>query len=222
MPNSKSPDQALALITTVATEVATELGFVLVDAHFGQQGRKTALEISIHKPHGRVGLSDCEKVSRALDERLEAMSELPALLHGAYVLDVCSPGLERVLKHQREYDIFKGSLVEVKVKSDVGAGSFGQHFIATLEGFDGKSEAITLAHLKELPKAGGAKNKSKSKHGKMPAPEPVNQLSVPLKQISQIKLYVDMSKIAEVEKDGENLDDTDIVDLNSICDDDQQ
>ena len=34
------------MITKAAEEVAAKLGFVLVDAHFGQQGRKTSLEVS--------------------------------------------------------------------------------------------------------------------------------------------------------------------------------
>ncbi|MBK7748510.1 MAG: hypothetical protein IPP57_06565 [Candidatus Obscuribacter sp.] len=200
MPNSKSPEQALQMITKAAEEVAAKLGFVLVDAHFGQQGRKTSLEVSIHKPGGRVGLSDCESVSRELDAKLESLTELPALLHGAYVLDVCSPGLERVLKSEREYNIFAGSLVEVKTKSDVGAGAFGQHFLATLGGANG--DKLILTKLQEVPKVGGkangkANSKSKSKQGKMPAPEPVNELKVATKSITQIKLYVDLSKVAE-------------------------
>lgn len=217
MPTSKNhgPEQALAIITQAAEEIALSLGFQLVDAHFGQQGRKTSLEITIYKPGGRIGLADCEKVSRDLESKLESLSELPALLHGSYVLDVCSPGIERVLKHEREYRIFAGSQVELKAKADVGAGGFGQHFLATLVGLDG--DKVILATLKELPRAGdkgvsgknGSKNAArgsgKNKKDKIEI-EPVHELSVPLKQITTIKLYADLSKAAHDNQECEALE----------------
>lgn len=208
MTNNKNQDQALAIITKAAEEVAGSFGFTLVDAHFGLQGRKTILEIAIYKPGGRIGLSDCESVSRELDARLEAMKELPALLHGPYILDVASPGIDRVLKKDREYTVFAGAQVEIKTKSDVGAGDFGQHFVATLKGLCPDHLNLELSNLKEMPKqvdkakAGkNGKGKAKSKADKFPAPEPVNELKVPLKQISQVKLYADFSKAAEKEID---------------------
>ncbi|HMW91904.1 MAG TPA: hypothetical protein PKN86_04590 [Candidatus Obscuribacter sp.] len=210
MPTSKNhgPEQALAIITQAAEEIAQSLGFQLVDAHFGQQGRKTSLEITIYKPGGRIGLADCEKVSRELESKLESLTELPALLHGSYVLDVCSPGIERVLKHEREYKIFAGSQVELKAKADVGAGGFGQHFLATLVGLDG--DKVKLAALKELPRgndkgSAGKKGSGKNKKDKIEI-EPVHELSVPLKQITALKLYADLSKAAHDNQECEALE----------------
>lgn len=212
MPNSKSPDPALKLITEVAEATANELGFTLVDAHFGLQGRKTILEITIYKPGGRIGLSDCELVSRELETRLESMKELPSLLHGSYVLDVASPGLERVLKTEREFRIFQGNTVEIKAKSDVGQGGFGQHFLAKLGAYEaeanGKDAKVTLHHLRELPAAPQAKQPKGKGKAKI-AIEAVNELTTAVKNLSLIKLYADLSKAAIEHRDDE------VVDLNT-------
>lgn len=197
MNNKKSPEQALAIVSQAADEVAQGFGFALVDAKIGQQGRKTCLEIAIYNPKGRIGLSDCENVSRELEKKLEAVEDMVALLHGPYLLDVSSPGIDRVLKSEREFKVFAGSQVEVKTKSDVGAKGFGQHFLATLVGLD--KEEVKLKDLKELPKV-GQPGKGKGKNHKLAkncAPEPISELVINSKQISQIRLYVDLSKMAE-------------------------
>ncbi|MNT90287.1 Ribosome maturation factor RimP [compost metagenome] len=56
-------------------------------------------------------------MSRALDEALDAQ---PDLLPSAYMLEVSSPGAERPLRSERDFDRFKGRKVLIKTYVPVG------------------------------------------------------------------------------------------------------
>lgn len=57
-----------------------------------------------------TSLDDCEKVSRALDTTLDEAAVMP----GAYVLEVSSPGISRQLSSDRDFLAFKGFAVVIK------------------------------------------------------------------------------------------------------------
>jgi ribosome maturation factor RimP len=56
-----------------------------------------------------AGLDDCERMSRALEERLDALDIIP----DTYVLEISSPGISRQLTTDREFLSFKGYAVIV-------------------------------------------------------------------------------------------------------------
>ncbi len=192
VPDSKNADQAIKKVTELTEEVVKRLGFELVDIHFGQHGRQKIIEITIYNPEGKVGLSDCEKVSRELDSRIEVIADGLDFFHGPFLLDVASPGIDRILKNAREYKIFCGRRVEVKTKTNVGADPYGQHFVAKLNSFS--DEFITLSELGPIQSA-PTKSKNSKKHAanKNTMP-PVKELKVPLKQVIQVRLYPDLQK----------------------------
>jgi ribosome maturation factor RimP len=83
------------------------MGFILVELRLNRSKRQTHVSIVIHRPDG-VGINDCAAVSRNLLPRLELLDWLPDLR-----LEVSSPGLDRVLRSNAEFEIFKGRGIRV-------------------------------------------------------------------------------------------------------------
>ena len=68
--------------------------------------------MDIRNTIGDTSLNDCEKVSRALESILDERAIMP----GAYVLEISSPGISRYLSSERDFIAFKG--FEVKVTTN--------------------------------------------------------------------------------------------------------
>jgi ribosome maturation factor RimP len=90
------------------------LGFELVDVRWGGSGGRPSLRVRIDRPDGVVGhgvtVDDCAVVSRALGPWLDARPDLPP----RYVLEVSSPGVDRPLTKDRDFQRFRGQKVAVK------------------------------------------------------------------------------------------------------------
>lgn len=94
----------------LATPVAENLGLEVVGAVFHTDRRPPVLRVDIRNCSSDTGLDDCERMSRALEEKLDAMDIIPE----AYVLEISSPGISRQLTTDREFISFKGFSVIVQ------------------------------------------------------------------------------------------------------------
>ena len=89
---------------------ADALSIELVDVEF-KQGREPALTIFIDTEKG-VDLNTCETFHRAIDEKLD---ELDPTFGLPYTLNVSSPGLDRPLKTDRDFERRLGEKLEIKL-----------------------------------------------------------------------------------------------------------
>lgn len=90
---------------------AEQMGFELVGVEYNvKKGEDNELVIYIDK-EGGVDLDDCEKLSRAIDEPLDVLDPIEE----AYVLCVSSPGLDRPLKTERDFERSIGKKVDIKL-----------------------------------------------------------------------------------------------------------
>jgi ribosome maturation factor RimP len=114
---SKQRDAALAEIEAATHEVAKSLGLEVVELAFHSRGKHSLLRIDIDRagPAG-VGLQDCEALSRALDDRLEAVD----LFDAPYELQVSSPGLDRPIRTDDDLRRNEGRLVRVEYRDASG------------------------------------------------------------------------------------------------------
>lgn len=87
-----------------------ELGLELIDVAFVKEGPSRILRIYIDKTGG-VGIDDCSDVSKMADPIID--NELNITSHD--FLEVSSPGLERPLKTQRDFERYQGEHVEIKL-----------------------------------------------------------------------------------------------------------
>ena len=104
--SKKITDQVWAL----AQPVAERFGLRIWDVEYVREGADWFLRVYIDKD-GPVDISDCENVSRALDPILDEADPIP----DSYCFEVCSAGLERVLKRPGDFRQFIGSKVLLKL-----------------------------------------------------------------------------------------------------------
>jgi ribosome maturation factor RimP len=86
-------------------------GVELVEVSLAKSTRRPLLRVVIHSAAG-ISHGDCERVTRALEDRLE----IDPPVSGRYVLEVSSPGITRTLKSAREFDVFRGCRLRARVR----------------------------------------------------------------------------------------------------------
>ena len=106
----------------IALQTVTGLGYELVEIERSAGG---LLRITIDLPWSRgeeqfVNVEDCEKVTRQLRFALE--------VEGVEYqrLEVSSPGIDRPLRTEKEFDRFQGEMVDITLKAPMGAAAGGQ------------------------------------------------------------------------------------------------
>ena len=76
----------------------------------GQSGRTLRISIDHNEP---ITIEDCERVSKVAGPLLDHAN----LIEGPYNLEVSSPGAERPLRTQRDYERFNGNRVNIHYRS---------------------------------------------------------------------------------------------------------
>ena len=105
----------LGRVEGVVGPVLASHGLDLVDAEWHREGRRWVLRFYVDKPGG-VSVGDCQAVSREAGDVLD----VSGLIEPAYDLEVSSPGLDRILKTDREYAWAVGKDVRCWVREPVG------------------------------------------------------------------------------------------------------
>ena len=99
-------------VTELVTTILDERHFELVDAEFVKEGKSWYLRIYIDKPGG-INIEECALVSDLLGEKLDDCDPDP--IPQAYFLEVSSPGAERPLKKERDYERALNSYIHVSL-----------------------------------------------------------------------------------------------------------
>ncbi len=89
--------------------------YELVGVEFVKEGKERYLRVYIDKPSG-ISMTDCQNVSEYLSGRLDKMDPIEE----NYFLEVSSPGVERVLKTDFEFNKYSGETVEIKLFHPIG------------------------------------------------------------------------------------------------------
>lgn len=98
------------MVAELVRPVVDRLSFELVDVEFLKEGANWYLRVYIDKPGG-IAIEDCQAVSEELGDRLDESDPIKQ----SYILEVSSPGLERPLKRDGDFEKFRGEPVEVKL-----------------------------------------------------------------------------------------------------------
>ena len=121
-------------VAQFAEPVVQAHGCTLWDVEYVREGGEWFLRLYIDKDGG-VDISDCEAISRALDPILDEKDPVP----DSYNFEVCSAGLERVLKRPGDFEQFMGSMVLVRLYQPKDGK---KEIVGTLAGYD--DGAVTL------------------------------------------------------------------------------
>ncbi len=97
-------------VEEIARPVVEQMDYIYVDTEITKQNDGKIVTVFIDKKGG-VLLDDCEAVSRAVEARLDEEDPIA----DSYCLCVSSPGLDRPLKNERDFERVMGEQVDVKL-----------------------------------------------------------------------------------------------------------
>ncbi len=100
-------------ITPVIENAAMKNGLIPIEIDFQKESGKWFLRIFIYCNDHPVNLDDCENLTRSIDNFLDEIIPVK------YYLEVSSPGLERKIKSTKEFSIFKGKKIKLKLKTQI-------------------------------------------------------------------------------------------------------
>lgn len=109
--------------------IIEEMGILIWDIRYVKEGADYFLRVFIDKPDG-IGIEDCEKVSRAINDPLDALDPI----ENAYCLEVCSPGIERELVRDEHFMQFIGTDIMIKMHKPIEG--IGRDFAGVLKDYD--------------------------------------------------------------------------------------
>ncbi len=96
-------------VEEILTPILDRKGYVLVDIEFKGAGRRQILRIFIDRREGGITVNECARVS----DELSLILDVEDFISGPYILEVSSPGLDRILKKDREINWAIGKNVRV-------------------------------------------------------------------------------------------------------------
>lgn len=94
--------------------VVAGLGYELWELEYAPRAGGGLLRIYIDTAEG-ITLDDCERVSRAVSQTLDATDPIA----GRYTLEVSSPGLDRVLRTRAHFERYAGEQVRLEMMQPV-------------------------------------------------------------------------------------------------------
>lgn len=104
------PEPLRALVEPIVADRGYEL--VVADVTRGPSGSVVRVVIDTHEGDGRVPIDDCALVSREIETCLDAAD----VVRPPYTLEVSSPGLDRVLGREKDFEAACGSEVKIETR----------------------------------------------------------------------------------------------------------
>lgn len=101
--------KVIDVVEGLAGPILDELQLELVDIEYVKEGKNWFLRVFIDKDSG-VDIEECGIVSERLSEKLDEVDPIPY----NYFLEVSSPGAERPLKKEKDYEKAIGKNVFIK------------------------------------------------------------------------------------------------------------
>ena len=128
-------------VESLMTEILSGTDFELVDVEYVKE-RDWYLRVFVDKAGG-IDLDDCQTLSERLSERLDATD----IINGAYILEVSSPGIDRILKKDKDFVREAGKLVDVTLYAPLDGQKL---FVGELLGRDEKF--LRIKDIDPLPR----------------------------------------------------------------------
>lgn len=128
-------------VEELMNQMLDDTDFELVDTEFVKE-KDWYLRIFVDKVGG-IDLDDCQLLSQRLGDILDKES----IIEGPYILEVSSPGLDRVLKKDRDFLREAGKSVDVALYAPLDGQ---KNFIGILESRDEKF--LYLQNFKPIPR----------------------------------------------------------------------
>jgi ribosome maturation factor RimP len=114
-------DEAVGTVTDALEETLDSLarraaeaeGLQVAWIELKSHGGSKVFRVFIERADAGASIADCER----LTHRLGLLLDVEDPIDSAYVLEVSTPGLDRPLRNEQDYERFRGRLARVKTKS---------------------------------------------------------------------------------------------------------
>lgn len=127
---------ATAHLRRLIEPTAKSLGFELVRVAWTGRGVPPVLQIMAERPDGTMVVEDCAELSHAISALLDVEDPIA----GDYVLEVSSPGIDRPLVRQGDYERFKGHVAKLEMRQMIEGR---KRFRGRLGGLRGEDVILT-------------------------------------------------------------------------------
>lgn len=189
--DSEGAFKHVALQQTVEQTVAG-LGYDLVEVERSAGGLlrvtidlpwtpPTSEEVAAGVPEPFVTVEDCEKVTRQLQFALE----VDAVDYKR--LEVSSPGIDRPLRNEQDFERFVGAVIDITLKAPMGAAAAGQ-VSANRKKFRGTLERAEGGSGWQIVWSDAPETKPGQKVSKKRAPAPLHALGFVLDELRDARL----------------------------------
>lgn len=114
-------------VQELVTPITTDLGLELVDVEFVKEGNDWFLRIYVDTPERNIDIDQCALVSERLSEELDRTDPITQ----NYFLEVSSPGAERPLNKDKDFEEAIGQYIYIKTYAPVdGMKEFEGYLLA--------------------------------------------------------------------------------------------
>ena len=128
-------------VENLMAEILQGTDYELVDVEYVKE-RDWYLRVFVDKAGG-IDLDDCQTLSEQLSAKLDAAD----IIGGSYILEVSSPGIDRILKKDKDFVREAGKVVDVTLYAPLDGKKL---YVGELEGRDEKF--LNLKDVAPLPR----------------------------------------------------------------------
>ncbi|MFC0474695.1 ribosome maturation factor RimP [Robertmurraya beringensis] len=128
--------KVIEVVEQIVEPIVNDLNLELVDIEYVKEGKSWFLRVFIDKEQG-IDIEECGMVSEKLSEKLDELDPIPY----NYFLEVSSPGAERPLKKQKDYEKAVGKNVHIKTYEPIDGEKI---FEGVLTNFTGDTVTVEV------------------------------------------------------------------------------
>ncbi len=123
-------------VHSIVSPIAEENGCFVYDVEYVKEGGHWYLRIYVDR-EGGITLDECEAISRATSSILDEKDPISQ----NYFLEVSSPGIERKLRQEEHFEMYKGEMVDIGLYK---AQNGSKNLCGELLGLEGDELSINL------------------------------------------------------------------------------
>lgn len=125
----------------IISPYAEKMNLNLVDVEYLQDGAYMYLRVYVEKIGGEISLEECAELSHSIED------EVDVVIKDKFFLEVSSPGLERPLKKEEDFERFVGSKIKVLLKHKIDDS---RNYTGLLESFENSQITLVVEDKKLL------------------------------------------------------------------------
>ncbi|MGE5416643.1 MAG: ribosome maturation factor RimP [Acidobacteriota bacterium] len=130
------PQDTVDKLQPLLEQGLAQINIEVVDIEFRKDNGRWIFRVFIDHPEG-VTHDVCKAASEVINDVLDREDAIKQF----YFLEVSSPGLDRIIKKDSDFERFSGQKVKVKAKAPINGQ---KNFVGVLKGLDGDSILVDL------------------------------------------------------------------------------